>query len=580
MTWFVEEPQRFRAERQAIEELLAATNWLEAGTWRFDASLRVAYDAEIAVGDQRFPVTLQYPNHFPHSPPLVLPRDAEARWSAHQYGRSGELCLEIGPDNWHSSLTGADMLRSAHKLVELERPAAKGEKRDVPSRHATTLGQDLRGTENRLMITRELGRLLATLPVGPFHTGKLVFLPHEEVNVCLVGSLRLQDGSEWVDPSIPRQLRYESIEPKFALFRWAENAALPVAANAAELRAAVSANTENTRDCAYIFISRGESLTGYWLNEDKNTFSQYTAIAPGAALSRLDETHGLLTDKQVAVVGCGSLGSKVAVMLARAGVKSFLLVDDDVLLPDNLVRHELDWSEVGTHKVDAVARRIHFVSPDAKCSVRRHRLGGQEASGSVETLIEGLAAADLIFDATANSRAFGYISAAAASGKKPVVWAEVFGGGYGGLIARHRSGIEPDPADMRLAIEEWCREQDKPAQPAQGYESRIDDVTWIADDADVTVIAANAARLAIDTLMGRDPSAFPYSAYLIGLAKEWIFEQPFDTRPIPVGSPVTLEKSPLDDETKRTEGAFVAEMLQRFASAHSAARSDSETPAT
>ena len=69
----------------------------------------------------------------------------------------------------------------------------------------------------------------------------------------------------------------------------------------------------------------------------------------------------------MAIVGCGSLGSKLAVMLARSGVGKFLLVDDDVLFAGNLVRHDLDWREIATHKVDSVARQNSVVNPSAAC---------------------------------------------------------------------------------------------------------------------------------------------------------------------------------------------------------------------
>jgi len=68
-------------------------------------------------------------------------------------------------------------------------------------------------------------------------------------------------------------------------------------------------------------------------------------------------------------------------------------------MPDNLVRHDLDWREVGTHKADSVARRIQLVNPKATCEVRKQRLGGQESSGSIERLIESLADCDLMIDA-------------------------------------------------------------------------------------------------------------------------------------------------------------------------------------
>lgn len=38
----------------------------------------------------------------------------------------------------------------------------------------------------------------------------------------------------------------------------------------------------------------------------------------------------------------------------------------------------------------------------------------------------------------------------------------------------------------------------------------------------------------IDTALQEQPSIFPYSLYMIGLRKAWIFTQPFDTRPIDV----------------------------------------------
>jgi sulfur-carrier protein adenylyltransferase/sulfurtransferase len=113
---------RFRLEREAIEALVSTSDWLIPGEWRIDRSARLIWDADIAVGDHTRPVSLRYPNHFPHSPPLVLPRGDTTRWSPHQYGRGGELCLEYGPDNWHPDVTGAMMIESAYRLLSGENP--------------------------------------------------------------------------------------------------------------------------------------------------------------------------------------------------------------------------------------------------------------------------------------------------------------------------------------------------------------------------------------------------------------------------------------------------------------------------
>ena len=128
-------------------------------------------------------------------------------------------------------------------------------------------------------------------------------------------------------------------------------------------------------------------------------------------------------------MGCGSLGSKVASTLARSGVRRFVLVDDDIFLPENIVRNDLDWSDVGQHKVDAVANRIDLIQPSAEVVAYKRSLGGQEATSDVEAVISAAASKDMLIDATAESSAFNYLCAVQEFSRKPILWAEVFGGG-------------------------------------------------------------------------------------------------------------------------------------------------------
>jgi hypothetical protein len=103
----------------------------------------------------------------------------------------------------------------------------------------------------------------------------------------------------------------------------------------------------------------------------------------------------------------------------------------------------------------------------------------------------------------------------------------------------------------------------------------------IADDADVTAIAAHAARLAIDTLVARSPSAFPNSVYLIGLSRGWIFEAPFDTYPIDVGPPRAADtQANADSQETAAEIAAVVQLLTDYQNAASPASSDSQANST
>jgi hypothetical protein len=157
---------------------------------------------------------------------------------------------------------------------------------------------------------------------------------------------------------------------------------------------------------------------------------------------------------------------------------------------------------------------------------------------------------------------FNYLCAAVAVAKKPLLWAEVFGGGFGGMIARSRPLLDPDPATMRSIIEQWCQEQGKPLRAAAIDYGATSDVPLVADDADVTVIAAHAARMGIDMLIPRQPSAYPHSVYLIGLAKGWIFDNAFETYPVEVGTPnISQAEGELDSEEAAAELTRIAQLL-------------------
>ena len=51
--------------------------------------------------------------------------------------------------------------------------------------------------------------------------------------------------------------------------------------------------------------------------------------------------YNSLSDKHVAIVGCGSVGGEVALMLAKSGVGKLTLIDDDALDVDNIYRHRI-----------------------------------------------------------------------------------------------------------------------------------------------------------------------------------------------------------------------------------------------
>lgn len=66
----------------------------------------------------------------------------------------------------------------------------------------------------------------------------------------------------------------------------------------------------------------------------------------------------LIAERSFVVLGAGSLGSRVAEMLAAAGAAKLVIVDPDILEPRNLRRHLCGMEHLGRPKAEAVADEL------------------------------------------------------------------------------------------------------------------------------------------------------------------------------------------------------------------------------
>ena len=80
-----------------------------------------------------------------------------------------------------------------------------------------------------------------------------------------------------------------------------------------------------------------------------------------------------LAEKRVAVFGVGGVGGYVAEALARSGIGSIDLFDNDVVSVSNINRQIVALhSTVGRHKVDVMEERMKDINPDIK--VFKHKI--------------------------------------------------------------------------------------------------------------------------------------------------------------------------------------------------------------
>lgn len=550
--WFLRDPERFKLERKSIEELSRSAEWLLGAEWLFDKGLCI--DAVIHVHGYDYEVRVEFPFLYPDAPITVRPRNMENRISSHQYGgKDGPLCLEWGPDNWHRDVTAVQMLESAFRLFDIENPL--GEDRPeapvvAPSRHQLTLGQELRSKHFRWFESKSLSDYFQKQPDHSIGTFKFSLSIATDTWISLVQEVMPLGSSVWKDDQIPTNMPgadwiREGIWLKTDLNR--EIIGKPNSLT--ELRNLFS-GTENEKSLATDGTcpvdSLGKSITGVLIIDGSGELHFFIVFSDESVRENATVQSGFssvqirspewsqLNRIKIGIVGLGSVGSKISMCLARMGVHKFYLVDHDVLLPENLQRHALDWLGVTLHKVDAVKAAIDRVAPGAQVEVCDLHITGQESNALVSGTLNRLAACDILIDATADPKVFNLLSAVARTANRPMVWMEVFGGGLGGLIARSRPGIDPIPQDMRCAYNNFCIDYPCPdLKPGPDYTAETEDgEVLIASDADVAIIANHAVRLVPDCITPPENSIFPNSMYLIGLKTGWVFEAPFATIPI------------------------------------------------
>lgn len=566
MSWWLTQAGRARSERVAIADLEENADWLKCVKWTMSNDLHLSAEFEISVGDTDVPLKITYPSFFPDVPPQVHPL-REVRLSRHQYGASGELCLEFRPDNWEPEMTGAMMIESAHRLLAGEQ-AVDGESREVPDAHRTTIAQDVRSEYFRMIMSCELQQLLEALPEFSVMELELEELYQAQRWITWpsrIGGMEQPIWSNSLKPLNPIKRSGYVVRLPSELFKGVPSSLDGLATMAKAIaQDNLAAFIENAAiERPILFVADGCSLLlSLFQGEDSKTACRYKTIVLPQTAQRQSPEYEALAGKTVALLGCGSVGSKVAASLARAGVGNFVLVDGDILFPGNLVRNDLDQRSIGLNKPDAAMARIQEINPFADVSVRRVLMGGQESSASTEAALQSIAKCDVIVDATADATIFNLCAAVARSQCKPLVWGEVFAGGVGGIVARARPDVDPTPVSARRQIVAWCADQGIPWDGKESVEydlSRDDAPPLVADDAEVTIIAAHITRLAIDILV-RKETIFPHSAYAVGMRAEWIFNAPFETFPIDLEAGGQWQQ-PASDQTNAELIALMGELF-------------------
>jgi molybdopterin/thiamine biosynthesis adenylyltransferase len=210
---------------------------------------------------------------------------------------------------------------------------------------------------------------------------------------------------------------------------------------------------------------------------------------------------------RVLVAGCGSGGASVALQLVMSGIRNFTLVDNDILEPENVIRHVCGRRYIGQKKVDAVADVLLDRNPKTNIT----KIDADIMSHP--RLASEIAMADVVVLATDNEPSRYAVNDLCVRNRVPFVVGRVFTRGIGGEVFAYRP---PDGACLacleakleRTPFREGIREIDlvseEEREKVYGLEiAEIKDSPGLT--VDITFITSFHTRFVLDAIARRLP---------------------------------------------------------------------------
>jgi molybdopterin-synthase adenylyltransferase len=209
-------------------------------------------------------------------------------------------------------------------------------------------------------------------------------------------------------------------------------------------------------------------------------------------------------DVNVLIAGCGSGGASVALQLVMSGIRNFTLIDNDILGPENVIRHICGRRYIGQKKTDAVADVLLDRNPTA--SIAKIDADIMSYPG----LAAEIAKADVVVLATDNEPTRYAINEICVRHGVPFVVGRVFTRGIGGEVFAYRppgaclacleAALQRTP--FRQGIREIDLVSEEEREKVYGMEiAEIKDSPGLA--VDITFITSFHTRFVLDAVARR-----------------------------------------------------------------------------
>lgn len=177
-----------------------------------------------------------------------------------------------------------------------------------------------------------------------------------------------------------------------------------------------------------------------------------------------------LVNKRHVIFGCGAIGSKIIMHLARSGQTNLTLIDPDYISPHNLVRHSLFGEDEGQNKAEALAEKIKKIYPYEQTNI----IHGPSFKDGLIDQRSTFEIYDWILDFTASEAFFNKLATLKSLDTNRV--ASTFISDFGNLGIMYKEGESRNPrlddlqsylyslSESNKIIKNWLQREQKTAQ--------------------------------------------------------------------------------------------------------------------
>ena len=506
--WFERYPERLKSEEAILEE---------AGFVRFHGLEKfpelIAFSGTLPVDPQR-ELLIVFPEAFPSMPPKVFDKGPLPVLARHHHPGNRQFCL-FGNVNarWTAGLSCREVLHEVTNLIEqFGKPGPIVNEDTVPEPLTAALPYAPGGSILVPPSISELGFL------GPAITKGELTLRYMEPNRlrragqgivlnATIGShsFKANDGfREILGPDGP-----EFRVPLVYLPAVATMEELGEAAKTA-IKSDIYGAKKKQRWFAFLFPEKSgaaDAVRFSWAfaKVDAQGSVQWVQAFPYRSderMARIPQLRGLEAHT-VAFLGCGCLGSKIALNLAASGLKNFTLIDFENVEPYNTVRQEVTINSFGFKKVDAFGMRLSQVNPEVSINPLAFCIGEANNATSERDAFAAFAKSSLIVDTIGNHGVSRWLNDLASDLAVPAIFASVTNGAWGGEIVRYRPGSS---GCWRCWNSEYYDSR-PPEEPSNGfYAPGCNQTSFTGTTYDAEMVASIASSLIADTLLPDGPN--------------------------------------------------------------------------